>query len=126
LGIISEHTTYEAEAVSIIMGAWLLKRNIPIPIDPSSILTDGKSVIQALDKKKPAPAQYLRKAILDGMAQARAIDTQRHGGPTNREITIRWISGHSKVKGNEAADAEAKKAAAGSNSPLFSLPPILR
>ncbi|KAF9004267.1 hypothetical protein BDQ17DRAFT_1171837, partial [Cyathus striatus] len=125
LGSTGEHTTYEVEAVGIIMGAWLLKHNLPAPPDPSSILTDSKSVLQALDKKKPASAQYVQKAILDGMAQARAMNTQRHGEPTNRNITQRWISGHSNVTGNELADMEAKKAATGSSSPLFSLPLIL-
>ncbi|KAF8992859.1 hypothetical protein BDQ17DRAFT_1253463, partial [Cyathus striatus] len=118
-------TTYEVEAVGVIMGAWLLKHYLPAPPDPSSILTDGKSVLQALDKKKLASVQYLQKAIVDGLAQARAVDTQCHGEPTNHDITLRWISGHSNVTGNEVADMEAKKAAAGSSSPLLSLPPIL-
>ncbi|KAF8989448.1 hypothetical protein BDQ17DRAFT_1256860 [Cyathus striatus] len=47
------------------------------------------------------------------------------GEPTNCDITLRWISGHSNVTGNESVDTKAKKAAAGSSSPPISLPPIL-
>ncbi|KAF8816724.1 hypothetical protein BYT27DRAFT_7028124, partial [Phlegmacium glaucopus] len=32
-------------------------------------------------------------------------------------ITLRWIAAHENVKGNERADEEAKKAAAGSTTP---------
>ena len=45
---------------------------------------------------------------------------------TRSRLTIRWISGHSKVKGNEDVDKLAKDAAAGRSSPMASLPHILR
>jgi hypothetical protein len=42
------------------------------------------------------------------------------------QLTIRWISGHSKVKGNEEADRIAKNAAKGRSSARIDLPHILR
>ncbi|KAF8807110.1 hypothetical protein BYT27DRAFT_7039017, partial [Phlegmacium glaucopus] len=42
------------------------------------------------------------------------------------KITLRWIAAHENVKGNERADEEAKKAAAGSTAPIEHLPHSLR
>jgi hypothetical protein len=41
-------------------------------------------------------------------------------------LKIRWISSHSKVKGNEAADRLAKAAAQGRSSRIADLPHLLR
>lgn len=40
-------------------------------------------------------------------------------------MTLRWIAGHSGAPGNEAVDAEAKKAASGESSPEDQLPEFL-
>ncbi|KAF8808248.1 hypothetical protein BYT27DRAFT_7047840, partial [Phlegmacium glaucopus] len=42
------------------------------------------------------------------------------------KITLRWIAAHEDVKGNERADEEAKRAAAGSTAPTEHLPHPLR
>ena len=42
------------------------------------------------------------------------------------KLSIKWISSHSKVTGNEEADKMAKEAAAGRSSAMASLPHILR
>ena len=42
-----------------------------------------------------------------------------------KQITFRWISTHSRVKGNEVADRLAKAAAAGDTSPANLLPNLL-
>jgi hypothetical protein len=43
-----------------------------------------------------------------------------------KKITLKWIAAHKEVQGNEKADTEAKKAAAGESSPPDQLPHILR
>ncbi|KAF9538328.1 hypothetical protein CPC08DRAFT_602382, partial [Agrocybe pediades] len=42
------------------------------------------------------------------------------------KFSIRWISAHSDVAGNERVDEEAKEAAKGNTTPTLFLPPLLR
>lgn len=52
----------------------------------------------------------------------------REVNPSDRRqrLKVRWLAAHREVKGNEKADEEAKKAAAGDSSPIELLPPVLR
>ena len=76
-----------------------------------SLYTDNQSIIDALLPHKATPGQYL-------------INTLRIA--VNALRCRLEISGHSKVKGNEAVDQLAKGATAGHSSALVNLPHILR
>ena len=68
----------------------------------------------ALSSTKASPGQYL-------------IDHLRlMANTTGCRLTFRWISGHSKVKGNEDVDKLAKDAADGHSNRREDLPHILR
>ena len=64
---------------------------------------------------RPHPAHYLVDKLLHGLDAL----TKRHPGA---KLTLRWVPGHRNLDGNERADAEAKRAARGDNSPHDSLP----
>ena len=51
---------------------------------------------------------------------------QKRRGKMKFKLTIRWTAGHEGIEGNEAVDAEAKKAAKGHTSDKSSLPSYLR
>ena len=76
--------------------------------------TDNQSVVTMLPYPKATSGQYLYNTL------RLAIEV------TGSRLVIRWISGHSKVKGNEEADRIAKNAAEGRSSARASLPHILR
>ena len=63
---------------------------------------------------KETPGQYLIQAIRQAADASSSI------------LTIKWISSHSQVKGNEEVDKLAKEAAAGHSSARANLPHILR
>ncbi|KAI0715129.1 hypothetical protein C8Q76DRAFT_729717 [Earliella scabrosa] len=48
-----------------------------------------------------------------------------HARHPEADVTLRWVPGHMDIEGNELADCEAKRAAAGSSSPLNKLPKCL-
>ena len=114
LGTPNEHNTYKAKVIGVILALWIIN-NTPETIGKKvTLYTDNQSVIAAILSTKATPGQYL-------------IDALRLAIKTTRcNLTIRWISGHSKVKGNEAVDKIAKDAADGRSSTMATLPHILR
>ncbi|KAF9443077.1 hypothetical protein P691DRAFT_619515, partial [Macrolepiota fuliginosa MF-IS2] len=68
-----------------------------------SITVDNQASIKALADPKPSPERYLSDRILKAHVKAK----RNH---PHTKITIRWISGHKGISGNEKADIEAKKA----------------
>lgn len=120
LGLLSRHTTYEAEAVGAILATHLIKL-IPASVTEENEIihyVDNQSIIKALQAHKGKTGQYL---IENYRKHAQSI-TQN----TNNSITLRWISAHSGVPGNEAVDEEAKRAVEGESSSNELLPRFLR
>ena len=60
------------------------------------LLTDAKSVLQALENSKKTDYNNLKKALMDLQTSA-------------QEVVLQWIPGHCNIFGNEVADELAKK-----------------
>ncbi|KAF9542353.1 hypothetical protein CPC08DRAFT_621612, partial [Agrocybe pediades] len=117
-----DHSTYDGEAVGLILAAWLLRSHCGarVGVDAISIYTDCQSAISTVFDMKPGPGQYLFSAFHNLIAPFK--DT----GHSATKFNIRWISAHSNVPGNERVDEEAKLAAQEDSTPNLFLPPILR
>ena len=113
LGPSSRHTVYEAEIVGLILGISLLLRLLSVAA--ASCAADNTPCLLAYQNRKPHPAHYLIDHLLDDLASLR----DRHPGI---KYTLCWVPGHRGHDGNERADAEAKRAATGDNSPEADLP----
>ena len=114
LGTSTEHNSYEAEVVGGILGTWLISSNPETSYKSVSIYTDNQAFVNSSIAPKAAPGQYLLQEFSASAGRVRA------------RITVNWISGHSKVAGNEQADRLAREAAAGRASRGIDLPQILR
>ncbi|TFK58709.1 hypothetical protein BDN72DRAFT_781712, partial [Pluteus cervinus] len=121
LGPAERHTVYEGEAVGGILAAKLLQgQDIKIH-EGISIYVDNQSVIAGAKKIHNRSGQYLLNGFHDALLQ---IPTVKLFARSNK-LTIRWISAHTGVEGNEAVDILAKAAAAGKSSPEALLPQAL-
>jgi len=122
LGKLKDHSTYEGEAVGLILAAWLIRLYCKnkIGTEGISIYTDCQSVIDSVYDMKPGPSQYL----LNEFHALIASFTNLGNNPS--KFTINWISVHSQVNGNEQVDKEAKEAAQGISTPKIFLPPLLQ
>ncbi|PPQ84290.1 hypothetical protein CVT25_013229 [Psilocybe cyanescens] len=114
LGIGTEHNSYEAEAAGGNLAMWLLRAVNTIPSNTITVYIDNQALLKALRFPKAKSGQWLVEGIV---ASARDIPGQ---------INMVWISGHTDVGGNEAADEAAKSAASGTSSRRDELPPNLR
>ena len=116
LGTTKKHNTYEAEATGAILATWIIW-NTPETIGKKvTLYIDNQAVIMALRGAKPASGQHLVNTVT-------VMLTANHL-PCN--FSIVWISSHSEVKGNEAADRMAKAAAQGRSSRAVDLTHIFR
>ena len=79
-----------------------------------SLYTNNQSIIKALASQKATSGQYLINTL------------KRVANKIGQMLEIRWISSHSKVKGNKVVDKLAKEAAAGCSSTRLTLPHRLR
>ncbi|KAF9565437.1 hypothetical protein CPC08DRAFT_622521, partial [Agrocybe pediades] len=113
LGPAEEHSTYEGEAVGLILAAWLLRAHCGQRVGSTavSVYSDCQSVIKSVLAMRPGPGQHLLTA---------------HQGEITPKFTLHWISAHTNVPGNEKVDEEAKAAAQGSTTPKPFLPPVLQ
>ncbi len=122
LGPTSRHTTYEAEAVGAILAAHIIKSLLDDTQDNEATevthYADNQSIIKALQARKGKTGQYLIENYRK--------HTQNITQESKHKITLRWISAHSGVPGNEAVDEAAKEAAAGESSDQHLLPKFLR
>ena len=114
LGTAEKHNTYEAEAAGAILAIWLLETTPETIGKKVSLYIDNQSIISGIQNPKSTPGQYLLSALRSAANRVAC------------NLTIKWISSHSKVKGNEDVDKLAKDAAAGRSSISASLPHLLR
>jgi ribonuclease HI len=114
MGTKTKHNTYEAEVAGALLATWII-RNTPETIGKTvSLYIDNQATVMALAGSKTKAGQYLINSTV----------TAANGLPCN--LTIRWISSHSEVRGNEAADKLAKEAAQGRSSRQTDLPHLFR
>jgi len=97
----SRHNTYEGEAVDGILVLWLICITLGTALKRISLYIDNQVIIKASTKSKATSGQYL---IHNFANETNGI------GP---RLSIRWISSHDNIKGNECADKLAKEAATG-------------
>ena len=114
LGPSSKRNTYEAEIIGAILATWIIRNTPEIIGKRVTIYVDNQAVIKALDGIKPKSGQHL----------IRSLATAANDLPCR--LRISWISSHSEVKGNEAADKLAKEAARGRSSRMEELPQLLQ
>ena len=114
IGPKEKHNTYEAEIVGALLATWIIRCCPSTVAKTVSLYIDNQAVIQAIGNPKAKPGQHLLRQ-LNLLANSLACN-----------LKIRWISSHSKVKGNEKVDKLAKEAALGKSSPRNKLPHQLR
>ena len=114
LGPKTKHNTYEAEATGALLATWILRNSPEVIGKQVSLYIDNQALVTALAGTKSNSGQYLIN------------ETSFMANDLPCKLTIRWISSHSEVKGNEAADKLAKEAAAGRSSSTAELPHLLR
>ena len=114
LGPKTKHNTYKAEATGALLAIWIIRNTIETIGKTVSLYIDNQALILALAGNGHSSGQHL----------IRALKTEANGLPCH--ITFRWISSHSEVKGNEAADKLAKAASQGRSSRREDLPHLLR
>ena len=114
IGTPDKHNTYEAEILGAILTTWTLQ-NTPETIGKIvSLYTDNQSIIAAIMSNRTKTGQYLINNLTTAANSLKS------------NLNIKWISGHSKVKGNKEVDKLAKRAAAGQSSTMINLPHLLR
>ena len=114
IGTLDKYNTYKAKILGAILALWILHISPETLGKMASLYTDNQSIIDTFLSHKSAPGQYLINNLRT------AVNT------TMCKLEIKWISGHSKVKGNEAVDKLAKEAALGRLGTMADLPHILR
>ncbi|PBK62113.1 hypothetical protein ARMSODRAFT_861600, partial [Armillaria solidipes] len=82
------------------------------------ILLDSLAAIGAIQTRETKSGRHLVEEFYRRLTQ---LKKKRR----TLQITVMWIPGHREIEGNELADAEAKKAAEGSSTPLHSKRSIL-
>ena len=118
LGLLEQHTTFEAELVGILFGLWLVGRELDA--DSASLKADSQAAIQALHTHKPGPGGYLLDEI------HKLSTTLCEWSLSSLQLKISWSSSHNGVTGNNRVDEEAKAVAMGNSSPWQELPPLLQ
>lgn len=123
LGPLTEHTVYEAEAVGIILGMYLIQtEEREFAAEPCSISLDNQAVIRATEHAQRAqPGHHLLDTFRDIAAFVHWLrDDERYS------LEVLWISGHDDAELNEVIDKHAKLAAQGKSSAMKDLPDQLQ
>ncbi|KAF8804315.1 hypothetical protein BYT27DRAFT_7259301 [Phlegmacium glaucopus] len=123
LGTDEEYSVWDVEAVGGLMALWLLRGSNRISCLPISIYSDSQAFIKSIGAQRAISGYHL---VEDFTRQAESLVA--HSEPTRppEKIVLRWIAAHENVKGNERADQEAKKAAAGAATLVGHLPHSLQ
>lgn len=117
LGTAEEHMVYKAELAGIMLGIDMVQK-LP-EVQGASIVPDSQAAIKVAAKGHNNGANSLLfKAIKDELENLH----HKHEGAN---ITVQWTSRHLGIKGNEAVNGEAKKAAGRDGSPPDQLPASL-
>jgi ribonuclease HI len=114
LGEATKHNTFEGETVGAILATWIVDTTPGTVGKRVSIYIDNQSVLTSAEEPKATAGQHLIKTLV---SMANGLGAR---------LTLRWISSHSGVKGNERVDELAKEAAEGKASRRTELPPQIR
>ena len=90
LGLLSRHTTYEAETVGMLLALQLVREEDEA--DTVSIRLDNQAVVQALTSCRAKPVQSLLDTVHELCDDWKKRDRQRR-----THIKISWVSGHDGV-----------------------------
>ena len=114
LGPTTDHNTYEAELIGVILALWMIDKYPGTLGKKVSLFIDNQAVITSFANPKATSGQYLIRHINTIVNKLMC------------DLDVHWISSHSKVLGNEKVDELAKDAANGRSDSRMRLPPFLR
>ena len=123
LGLLTHHTTYEAEVVGILLALELIHRERSA--SSATIRLDNQAVIQALGGRHAKLVQALLNLVHKGSNDWLTSDGDSDS-PGQRQLSIHWVSRHDGVHGNERTDKEARRAVSIGSSPESKLPEMLQ
>jgi ribonuclease HI len=118
LGLLTDHTVFEAEATGVLLGIHLIK-SMP-HANNATIKLDNQAVLAALSIRKPKPAQSIIDEIL-----LQAENVWKSASNPDFILDITWVRGHNGTEGNEKVDVAAKEAARGIGTQEGTLPDLL-
>jgi ribonuclease HI len=119
LGTTEQHTVYEVELVSMIMGLHLIKTEKRNKVK-CTLNVDNQAALVAIKSEMTKSGQHLAANLLQMTKQL----LEQRGG-SRFKLTFRWTAGHIGIEGNEDADKEAKLAADGESLDSKQLPQCL-
>jgi ribonuclease HI len=115
LGSLRRHTVFEGEVLGTILALDSIRQQ---PCIKKAVILDNQAAIEALCRRKKQPGQYLIRLFqteLEKLLRAKP----------HLNVHLAWIPGHSGIAGNELADEEAQRAAAGESTPTMRCIPTL-
>ena len=119
LGKVEEHTVFEAELVSMILGLQLIKNRFQRNL-AHAVGVDYQVALRSLTSKLDKPGHYLAAQVLEAAAKLRKEMGKKFS------LSFRWTMGHIGITGNKEVDEEAKAVVDGQMSEKTRLPKMLR